>query len=519
MSRMRRPSSSSCHRSPFCRAFCHPFCHPFCRLSHTPPSISALNPTRDTAIVTPSPEPDVPLYLQLYHRYRDAIVSGKLRPGDRVASIRSLASELNVARGTVELAYQLLTSEGYFLARGPAGTVVSPWLDRLHATSSVSRSKPIAATAEPRLTAAEPLPFQLGLPALDAFPHTTWARLAGRRLRTHHSPQAMAYPDPAGDEALRRAIAAYLGISRGIACTHGQVFVTAGYRGALDLICHTLLNAGDTGWFEEPGYRFAREFLQRAGMQLAPVPVDEEGLTVEQGLQRAPDARFAVVTPTHQSPLGVALSLPRRLALLAWARQAHAWIIEDDYDSEFRYHGRPLPALKSLDHDGRVLYAGTFSKVLFPDLRLAYLVVPTSQIERFRDAANHLPGPGSSLLQATVADFMEQGHFARHLRKMRALYALRRTTVVVALTDALGERLRIMPQAGGIHILAMLDAPDKDKTLAAAAQRHGLAVQALSDWRARRATQGGLLMGFTNIRDRHMADAYARCLKDALDSA
>jgi GntR family transcriptional regulator/MocR family aminotransferase len=458
----------------------------------------------------PLRELDAPIYLQLYRRYRDAIAAGRLRPGDRVPSVRSLASELNLSRGTVELAYQLLTSEGYFLARGPAGTVVSPRLEKLGEPAQASAHRPAARTPSGvQADAGEPRPFQLGLPALDAFPRKTWVRLAGRNQRAFDT-AAMAYPDPAGYAPLRRAIASYLGISRGIACTHEQVFVTAGYRGALDLVCRTLLQAGDVGWYEDPGYLFARQFLQRAGMRLEPVPVDEEGLNVAAGQRRAAEARFAVVTPTHQSPTGVALSLPRRLQLLEWASQRQAWIIEDDYDSEFRYHGRPLPALKSLDRDGRVLYSGTFSKVLFPGLRLAYLVVPAPQIERFTNAAQHLPGPGSILPQATVADFMEQGHFARHLRRMRTLYAVRRGYLVDALTQVFGTQLHVQPQAGGIHVLARLNTGQNDKALAAAAQSQGLAVQALSDWRIRRSSQGGLLMGFTSFAT---ADQAARSVQ------
>src|SRR5690606_22992593 len=197
-------------------------------------------------------------------------------------------------------------------------------------------------------------------------------------------------------------------------------------------------------------------YLELAGMRLEPVPVDEEGLNVGMGQQCAAKARFAVVTPTHQSPMGVALSLPRRLELLDWADRSKAWIIEDDYDSEFRYHGRPLPALKSLDRAGRVLYTGTFSKVLFPGLRLAYLVVPPAQVGTFREAAGHLVGPGSILPQAMVTDFMVQGHFARHLPKMRILYAARRGHLVDALTQIAGSRLQIQPQAGGMHVLAEL---------------------------------------------------------------
>ncbi|GKV94627.1 PLP-dependent aminotransferase family protein [Pectobacterium aroidearum] len=462
----------------------------------------------------PSREHDAPLYLQLYRRYRDAITAGKLHPGDRVPSVRSLASELNLARGTVEMAYQMLASEGYFMTRGPAGTIVSPRLENLGESGHIATSLSQIPT-RPQTEAEQVQPFQLGLPALDAFPRKSWARLAGHNLRTLDT-AAMIYPDPAGYEPLRRAIATYLGISRGITCTYEQVFITAGYRGALELVCRTLLQPGDSGWFEDPGYLFARQFLERAGMHLEPVPVDEEGLNVDMGQQRAAEARFAVVTPTHQSPMGVALSLPRRLQLLEWASHRRSWIIEDDYDSEFRYHGRPLPALKSLDRDGRVLYTGTFSKVLFPGLRLAYLVVPEPQIERFKDTANHFCCPGSILPQATVAAFMEQGHFARHLRRMRSLYAIRRGYLVDELLQTLGSHLIVQLQAGGIHVLAKLAARGNDQSLAAAAQSHGLAIQALNDWRMSRSSHGGLLMGFTNVTEPAMAKALVHRLAVAI---
>ncbi len=466
-----------------------------------------------------SQEQDAPIYLQLYQRYREAIAAGRLRPGDRVSSVRSLASELNLARGTVEMAYQMLANEGYFVARGAAGTVVSPRLKKLPEPSHAKvRAPPLPTSPHPQALARETLPFQLGLPALDAFPRKTWARLAGRSLHTLET-LAMVYPDPAGYDPLRQAIATYLGISRGITCSREQVFVTTGYRGALELVHHALLQAGDLGWYEDPGYLFARQFLERMGMRLEPVPVDEEGLNVGIGQQRAAHARFVVVTPTHQSPLGMSLSLPRRLELLEWAKRRQAWIIEDDYDSEFRYHGRPLPALKSLDLEERVLYTGTFSKVLFPGLRLAYLVVPASQVSKFRETVNRLPGPGSILPQAMVADFMEQGHFGRHLRKMRALYAARRGYLVEALRQTMGEHLRVQPQAGGIHVLAHLPPQQNDKALATAAVAEGLAIQALSDWRIRKSSQGGLLMGFASFATAEDAGASVRRLKAALAPA
>jgi len=473
----------------------------------------------DVQNLKPSRDQDEPIYLQLYRRYCEAIASGKLEPGDRVPSVRSLASELNLARGTVEAAYQMLVGEGYFVARGAAGTVVSPQLPKLAGPARprvAARSAPDANS--PRGAPGEALPFQLGLPALDAFPRKTWARLAGRNLRALAA-IAMTYPDPAGYAPLRRSIAAYLGIARGIDCSPEQVFVTAGYHGALELARRVVLQPGDVGWYEDPGYVLARRFLLQSGLRLEPVPLDDEGLDVACGMQRAPGARFAVVTPTHQSPTGVAMSLPRRLELLEWARASRAWIVEDDYDSEFRYHGRPLPALKSLDRHGRVLYTGTFSKVLLPGLRLAYLVVPESQVAHAREQVDYLPGPGSILPQATVADFMEQGHFARHLRKMRALYAERRGYLVEALASALSGRVEVQPQAGGIHVLARLGAGQDDRALAAAGQALGLGLQALGDWQVGRTDRGGLLMGFTNFATPGVATAAVRRLRAVMDAS
>ncbi|KDE35695.1 PLP-dependent aminotransferase family protein [Kosakonia radicincitans] len=456
-------------------------------------------------------QPDTPLYLQLYQRYRDAITTGRLSPGERVPSIRNLASELHVARGTVEMAYQMLVSEGYLVTKGAAGTRVSPQLARLPNAGNPPQHRTSGEQPYQVRQTGDILPFQPGVPALDAFPRKIWSRLSGQTLRMIEATM-MNYPDPAGYAPLREAIATYLGISRGIACAPEQVFITTGYQGALELLCRTVLRTGDSGWYENPGYFPGRYALQQMGMTLTPVPVDEEGLQVAAGQQMAPNARFAVVTPSHQSPTGVALSLPRRLALLAWANQKDAWIIEDDYDSEFRYHGHPLPALKSLDHEQRVLYTGTFSKVLFPGLRLAYLVVPPALQQTFHEAVNHWPGPGSILPQAMVAAFMQQGHFVRHLRKMRQLYAVRRGYLVEALESIIGSSLRIQPQAGGIQILAWLNEHQCDKTLATAAQAAGLGVRALSDWEAGTRQQNGLLMGFTSFTSAEEAQAAVKRL-------
>lgn len=446
-----------------------------------------------------------PIYRQLYQRFRESIADGRLRPGDRVPAVRALAAELNLARGTVDAAYQLLIGEGYLLARGAAGTVVSPQLAPV--SSSLHRAPVDATTYQPTHGGTRPLALQMGLPALDAFPRKLWTRLAGRQLR-QAGLEGLVYPDSRGYAPLRAAIASYLGISRGIACHPDQVFVCAGYRACLDLISHTLMHPGDTCWLEEPGYFMARNALLEAGAQLIPVAVDDQGMDVAQGVARAPDARFAVVTPTHQSPLGVSLSLPRRLALLDWANRQGSWIIEDDYDSEYRYQGKPLPALKSLDQQGRVLYTGTFSKVLFPGLRLAYLVVPAEQTQAFARQADRLHNHCPHLLQATVTAFLNEGHFARHLNKMRSLYARRRQWLVEALLQPFGSRLQINPQAGGMHLVAGL-CEGNDQALAQRALAAGIAVEPLSQWYLEANPWHGLVMGFTNIASAEQASAVA----------
>lgn len=446
-----------------------------------------------------------PIYRQLYHRFRESIADGRLRPGDRVPAVRALAAELNLARGTVEAAYQLLIGEGYLIARGAAGTVVTPHLPPV--STPTPRAPVASAQYQPTHSGELPLALQMGLPALDAFPRKLWTRLAGRQLR-QAGLEGLVYPDPRGHAPLRAAIAAYLGISRGITCHPEQVFVCAGYRACLDLISHTLMRQGDTCWLEEPGYFMARNALLEAGAQLVPVPVDEDGLDVAQGIARAPDARFAVVTPTHQSPLGVSLSLPRRLALLDWANRRGSWVIEDDYDSEYRYQGKPLPALKSLDQQGRVLYTGTFSKVLFPGLRLAYLVVPAEQSEAFARQADRLHNHCPQVLQATVSAFLQEGHFARHLKKMRSLYGVRRRWLVEALGAQFGGRLLIDPQAGGMHLVLGLREGD-DVEIAQRARALGIAVEPLSRWYLEAEPKQGLVLGFTNIASAEQASKVA----------
>lgn len=468
--------------------------------------------------LTPELAGHQPVYRQIYQRLKDAILAGRLPPGARLPSARGLAAELQLARGTVEAAYQLLSGEGYAVGRGPAGTIVNPSLSPRPAGKPVPR--PSALRAGPGIPGPEiemtPPLFRMGLPALDAFPRKTWSRLVARCARSVSAP-GLAYPNPSGRGTLRHAIAAHLNVARGIACTPEQVFITAGYQGALGLITHLLLTPGDEAWIEEPGYFFARDAFKLAGAKLVPVPVDEDGIDVEAGLRRARRARFAVVTPSHQFPTGAALSLSRRLALLKWAAAEDAWIIEDDYDGELRYRGRPLPALKSLDKSGRVIHAGTFSKVLFPGLRTGYLVVPDSLVERFARAAALLHPAPSHLDQAVIAAFMAEGHFARHIKRMRQLYQSRRDALAEALERTLGDVLEARPPVGGMHFLARLPAGTDDRALAARAAARGLAPEPFSRSFAQRPTAPGLLLGFTNIPEDAALTA-ARRLKSVMES-
>jgi GntR family transcriptional regulator / MocR family aminotransferase len=456
-----------------------------------------------------------PLHRQVYTRIRASILDGAFAPGDRLPSTRTLASDLGMSRITVESAFSQLSAEGYLVRRTGAGSYVADVLPtpltsarrsavRVPPPTPVRRARGGSALSSRGRTISsaaldpEPVgvrPFQPCMPALDAFPQATWARLLARRARQGGG--LLAYGEQAGYRPLREAVAAYVNASRGVRCGWEQVIILSGAQQGIDLASRLLLDPGDEVWHEEPGYIGARGAFLTAGARIVPVPVDAEGLDVEAGIAAAPDARLVYVTPSHQFPLGHTMSLPRRLALLAWAERANAWILEDDYDSEFRYVGRPISATQGLDVSGRVIYIGTFNKVMFPSLRLAYLIAPPDLVDGFVAARALGDGHPPVLAQAALADFIEHGHFGAHVRQMRALYHERRDVLVGALRSRLGEGLRLGPTEAGMHLVVTHPAIRDDGAIVHAADGAGLSVDRLSRHYLGRRAARGLLLGFT----------------------
>jgi GntR family transcriptional regulator/MocR family aminotransferase len=477
---------------------------------------------------------DVPLHRQIYERLREAILSGHLGAGAQLPSTRNLAVQLSMSRTTVTTAYDQLMAEGYLDSKTGSGTYVNELVPEklLHATSAKRRtssarspaarlsrrgselaSAPISAFAPSEEIRA----FRTGLPALDAFPFKVWARLVARRWR--RSPcRLIGYGEPAGYRPLREAIASYLAMARGVQCIADQVIAVRSSQQAIDLTSRVLLDPGDAAWIEDPGFSGARSALSAAGAFLVPVPIDREGIDVAAGIRRRPDARLAYVCPSRQYPLGVTMTVGRRLALLEWAVQSKAWVIEDDYDSEFRYTGHPLPALQGLDGHQRVIYVGTFSKVLFPALRLGYLVVPPALIEPFTTAKAEIDRHAISVDQAVLADFMNEGHFARHIRRMRALYAERHDRMIQVAQDELADVLEVSPAEAGMHVMGWLRNGLDDIRASTQAAAHGVAVQPLSSSCIEHPKRGGLILGFSAFNARQIREG-ARELARALRSA
>jgi GntR family transcriptional regulator/MocR family aminotransferase len=466
---------------------------------------------------------DLPLYRQVYDRLRASILAGEVPPGMRLPSTRTVASELGISRNTILNVYDQLRAEGFVEGRSGSGTRVATVLPvhlsthspavtplRMHGGLDIlsRRGRVLAAQGTFATRRDAPLALDYGIPALDRFPLSTWARLIARHLR-HSDGGLLDYADPAGYGPLREAIATYVSASRGVRCSPDQVVVVAGAQQALDLAARVLLNPGDTAWIEEPGYQGARAALLSNGVRLIPVPVGQAGLDVVEGSRRGM-ARLAYVTPAHQLPLGHVMSLQRRLTLLAWAVHSSAWLIEDDNDSEYRYDGHPIPTLFALDRDGVVIHIGTFAKTLFPSLRIGYLVVPPDLVDAFVSARAVAGWCCSGIEQAVLADFIAEGHLARHIRRMRSLYAERRGALVHACRRRLDgiEGLEVPPV--GMHAVAWLDPALDDRLVAERARQYDVTVAPISDFHLEPAPRPGLVLGYAAVDPATIEDAVGR---------
>jgi GntR family transcriptional regulator/MocR family aminotransferase len=463
-----------------------------------------------------------PIHRQICAALREAIAEHRIRPGQRLPSTRTLASALAVSRITVLNAFEQLLAEGYLESRAGSGTFVSSTIpdDEAGLPRPLSRPRVLRSSVRPvarhpagLLRAPEPWlqgfgAFRMSEPALDQFPFEAWARLLARHARKLE-PRALNYGSPMGDLRLRQALAAYLRTARAVRCEAEQIMVVSGSQQAIEIAARVLVDPGLPVWIEEPGYGGARDALTMAGARLVPVPVDHEGLDVAAGTRACPDARAAVVTPSHQYPLGATMSATRRLQLLDWAQARGAWIIEDDYDSEYRYESQPIAALQGLDRDARVVYVGTFSKVLFPALRVGYLVVPPDLVDRFcavREAIDICPG---GLVAGPLAEFISEGHFARHLRRTGQLYRERRTALVEALRLGFGTRLRVVGAEAGIHLVALCGRP-RDRAIAARAALHRLWVMPLSSCYLGTPRKNGFVLGYGGTSAADMTAAVER---------
>lgn len=481
----------------------------------------------DLAAIAPDPSVSKSLYEQLYDNLRSAVLSRRLAPGLRLPSTRLLAMELGLSRNTVVTAFEQLVAEGYLESRTGDGTYVSRALpdellttrakksadaaSRMHSIAPLSKSSQAVAEADLGTwrTDGQPRAFRPDLLALDQFPTQLWLRSLNRRWRTAAT-HLLGYGEPLGYRPLREAIAEYLSAARGVYCSWEQVLVTTGAQQGIDLAVRTLLDPGDQVWLENPGYRGIRGALTAVGAALVPVSVDEEGLQVEEGLRLAPQARAVYVTPSHQYPTGVTMSLARRLALLAWAQRANAWVVEDDYDSEYRYNGRPLSALQGLDSAQRVIYVGTFSKVLFPALRLGYLVVPPALVESFARTRALTDRQSPTVEQAALADFIEAGHFVRHIRRMRQLYAERQAILVDEVRRGLNDCLSIAAADAGLHVVGWLPAGADDRKVAQILLAYGIEAPAVSNFALAPLPRGGLMLGYAALTPEQIRVGVAR---------
>jgi GntR family transcriptional regulator / MocR family aminotransferase len=462
-----------------------------------------------------------PVYQQIYRALRAAILSGTLPPHSRLSSTRTLAQECGVSRNTAVIAYEQLLAEGYIVGRLGSGTFVAPELPEVAFT--VAGSQPVHAADEAkdydcsayaRRAAMVPSPilrphkqairydFRYGLPDLERFPFDIWRKLLARHVRAIPASSLM-YGAPEGRGQLREVIAGYLRRARGVECDPDQVIIVNGSQQALDLVARALIDPDDVVAIENPNYLGAREAFLAAGARLVPALVDGEGLNVEKLPPVAHRARLIYVTPSHQFPTGAVMPLARRLALLAWATAHRSYVIEDDYDGEYRYEGRPIEAMQSLDREGRVIYVGTMSKILFPALRIGYLVLPRPLVDVFRTIKYLSDRHTAGLQQDVLADFVAEGHFERHLRRTRKRNAQRRVALLHALEREFGTEIVVQGANAGLHVLAWFHnrSPEDAGTIVAQAEAAQVGVYAITPYYLDRPPAAGLLLGYAALNE------------------
>jgi GntR family transcriptional regulator/MocR family aminotransferase len=500
-------------------------------------------------LITIDSRTQLPLYEQIYRDLREQVTSGQLRAGARLASTRALAEALGISRFTVVSAMERLLAEGYLTTRHGSGTFVVDILpehrmrpvrsashprtdgtdSRAPAMSQRGAALSAVVITGPRLETNEPRPFRPRRPSLDMFPLRLWARLVRREWKTYRH-QHLDYGEPAGYRPLREAIAEHISVARGVRCEPHQVIVTSGAQQAFDLLFRLLVDPGDKVWIEDPGYLDVRAALIGAGADLVPVPVDENGIDVAEGIRRAAGAKLVVVSPSHQYPTGATLSATRRAAILDWARHAGAWVVEDDYDSYFRYRGRPISALQRFDQEGvsshgfapRVLYVGTFSKTMFPSLRLGFCIVPSSLVDAVANARAIADRNSPIADQAALAAFIADGHYDRHLRRARLVYQERYDAMRFFFKRELDGAVTLAPATAGTHLIGWLqergsfNSENAARRVSQAATLEDLVVFPLSRYALERLDRDGLVLGYGGLTPRRIA-AGAKRLARAID--
>lgn len=485
-----------------------------------------IKPNASPFIMLDETDTAAPLYKQIYDTIRVGILNGQFASQMRLPASRALAEQLDVSRMTVINAYDQLFAEGYLEGKTGSGTFVASKLPEEYLHTPSNRKADLKQTAERRQLVLSGygehirsnlshikanhsetvvVPFQHSLTAVDEFPFDIWAKIAQRQLKYSYR-QLGAYSDPAGYRPLRRAIAEHLRSSRGVVCDEDQVIVTGGTQQAVFLIGRVLLSHGDRVWFEDPGHMCAVDVLNAGEVNIARVPVDDEGFDLARAMKTGPEAKLIYVTPSRQFPLGMTMSLQRRLSLLEWANENDAWIVEDDYDSEFRYSGRPLPALQGLDKHSRVLYVGTFSKTVFPGLRLGCVVVPSDLVDIFASARALTDQHSPITDQMILAEFIAEGHFERHVRRMRTLYRDRQAILIDEIEKRLGGMLEVPKTDAGMHAIGWLPKGISDVAISEKAAEHGMRISAVSKYSSKKLPLGGLMLGYTAFNERQIKE-------------